>query len=169
MRKISLILILALVFALTACDWNRQRISEPIAFYYCASEIAYHTPSAVIQKEIREGNRIGEDILALLNHYLKGPESKELYSPFPYGSEITNCSLHESVLTLDVNSQIANLSGINLTLAMGCLTKTVCSFIDVKTIIIRANSGFTDGNIYRTISVDNFLFSDLDTIYTPPQ
>lgn len=168
MRKVAVILCIIILCALVGCTEN-AKLQTPVTFYYCISDIDHLGSRNVFGTEKREGSYFEEDILGLLNEYLKGPVSDELYNPFPKGSAIIDGKREGNVVTLYLSVQFDRLQQEKLTLALSCLVQTVFEYTSVPVILLIPNSTFIDGSTYKTFTPESFIYSDNNTSYTPPQ
>jgi hypothetical protein len=167
--KRLLCLICALIFLLTvtACSDNENEIRMPANFYYCTAEIEYDSELGVIASEVRETDLYYDNFMLLFNHYMRGPSSSALVSPFPVGSEVVQINQNDSEIVLIMNLQFAQLTGLKLSLACACLSKTVFSLTTVETVTIRCRDGSLDGKVSININRDSFLLQDKALVQSP--
>lgn len=168
MRIFAIILCVVILCALVGCTQNTG-LSTPVMFYYCISDIDHQGNRDVFGAEQREGKEFADDIVRLLNEYLKGPESDKLYNPFPQGSAIVDAKREGNVLTLYLSVQFDRLQQEKLTLAISCIAQTVFEYTSVPVLLLIPSGTFIDGSNYKTFTPDSFIYSDKDTSYTPPQ
>lgn len=168
MKTIAIILCVVILCTLVGCTQN-TRLSAPVTFYYCFSDIDHQGTRDVFGTEQREGKQFAEDIVGLLNEYLKGPDSDKLYNPFPEGSAIIDARREGNVLTLYLSDRFDRLQQEKLTLALSCLAQTVFEYTSVPVLLIIPSGTFIDGSNYKTFTPDSFIYSDKNTAYTPPQ
>ena len=93
----------------------------------------------VFAPEQRELEGIREDLGALLELYCRGPVTDGLECPLPHDSSLLSYSLEYDVLTLNFTPQLAQLEGIELTVAAGCLTRTFLDLTGAKKLVLRAD------------------------------
>jgi len=167
-RTIAVILCICILIWLVGCTGN-TKLKTPVTFYYCHSEIDHQNSRDVFGTERREGDHLAEDFVGLLNEYLKGPDSDNLYNPFPEGSTIINAEQEGNVLTLHLSVQFDRLQQEKLTLALSCLVQTVFEYTSVPVLLVIPSTTFIDGSNYKTFTPDSFIYSDENTSYTPPQ
>lgn len=168
MRSIAIFLCIVILCTLVGCTQNAG-LNIPVTFYYCFSNIDHQGNRNVFGTEKREGKHFADDIVGLLNEYLKGPDSDELYNPFPAGSAIIDAKQEGNVLTLYLSDQFDRLQQEKLTLALSCLAQTVFQYTSVPVVLLIPNGTFIDGSSYKTFTPDSFIYSDSNTNYTPPQ
>lgn len=165
MRRIAcLFFTVILLFSLCACSRNESHVQKPADFFYCTAAISYDSETGVIAAEVRETESLGDDLTSVLNLYLLGPQSDQLRSPFPDGSCVERLMQKETEVTLIMSQPFAQQTGIELTLACACLSKTVFSLADVQTLTIRGGDTNLDGNGHITLTRDSLLL--LDENYT---
>lgn len=157
-KNLSLILVFALVL-LAGC---RQEEPKPqgIPFYYCAAQPAYSIGDTVITAEYR--SIVPTDSLQqVLEIYLMGPRSEGLVSPFPEGLQILSVNQEDKTVQLVVSLELAALTGLDLTMACGCLSLTCLALTDAEQVQISPIYGLLDGQ--RTITMDKNTLLLLDS------
>ena len=159
-KQICIVLTICILFSCTACAGRQQKLQVPADFYYCTSTITYDSPTGVIASESRETVSFSNDLTAIINHYLEGPQSDLLYSPFPAGSSVIRLQQTGSDISVVFNESFATLTGIKLTLACVCLAKTLFSLSESETVTIRARNSNLDGNRDITLTRNNVLTVD---------
>lgn len=159
-RNVYFILAVLLMLSFPGCSGKDNTIERPADFYYCTSSISFDTALGVIASETREIAILEQDLTALINHYLCGPKASNLTSPFPSGSAVLWINQSDSEITLVMNQQFTQLTGLNLSLACSCLSKTIFSFSDVESITIRAHNTNLDGMKSITMNRDSILIQD---------
>ena len=168
MKVCKILLCLLFLFVCVGCT-PRQNLQKPVIFYYCLNDIDHIEERAVFGTEKREGASFTGDISALINTYLQGPESDELYSPFPEGSRVTNIEHEGNVLTLYLSREFNNLPLEKLSLAVSCMVRTVYDNSTFLVIVLKPDGAFVDGSTYKTYTADSFLYADEDTVYSSPK
>lgn len=149
-------LILALLFA-AGCSNGEKPEGTP--FYYCVVNPSYSQGSTAINEEYR--SEVPRDsLMATLEVYLRGPESSDLVSPFPDGLQVLSVSQEGDILLLTVSMELTTLSGLDLTMACGCLTLTCLALTDAEQVQISSIYGLLDGQ--RTITMDENTLLLLD-------
>lgn len=149
-----------MTLTVTACSDKETEIQMPANFYYCNADIEYDSEHGVIASEVRETAEYHDDFIALINHYMQGPSSSMLVSPFSSGSSVVQINQNGSEIILIMNLQFAQLTGLNLSLACICLCKTVFSLTSAETITIRCRDGSLDGKASINIKRDSILLQD---------
>lgn len=162
-RFLSLFLLLALVCCLTACK-QKETMEDPVTFYYQNKEFSHGSGSSVILGETRESAGISEDIISLLNLYLKGPVSENLLKTFPNGTKLLKFHIDGEIANVVLSDQITLADGIELTVACGCLAKTVMELTGVTGVNICAENLPLGNkqNIY--MDLNSLLLLDISTV-----
>ena len=136
-------LMLCLCLCLCACTVQPQ--TESGIFYYLRTDLTYAGSEDVIVPEIRELAGLDGDLDRLLSLYLTGPVTEGLENPLPADSTLTKWSLIDGVLALDFGPSLAQLDGIDLTIAAGCLARTFLPLTAAKTLVLTAGGALLDG------------------------
>ena len=157
MIKSLLCLLLATALLLCGCSKNYDNTS--CAFYYPYEQAHYSQQDGVIGSHT-ESVANGRDYKSILNRYLQGPTTNGFVNPFPAGSAVISVTLDGNNATITINSSLAALKEIELSIACACLVNTVFSLIPVQTVILQAESTFSDSSIYKVYSNESFLTGD---------
>ena len=157
MIKSLLCLLLATALLLCGCGKNYDNTS--CAFYYPYEQEHYSQQDGVIGSHT-ESVANGRDYKSILNRYLQGPTPNGFINPFPAGSAVISVTLDGNNATITINSRLAALKEIELSIACACLVNTVFSLIPVQTVILQAESTFSDSSIYKVYSNESFLTGD---------
>ena len=165
-RWTSLLLIFAFLLATSGCTRTAAPPKIPVTFYYPAAETIYDGETVVIHSEIRDGAGYESDIEGLLTLYLQGPASEALRSPFPSQIAVIRYSTTANTANLVLNSEFAQLSGIDLTLACACIANTLFDMTQLERIQIFATNSQLDGQSSIILDRDDIYY--LDTV-TPTE
>ena len=161
MKKLSLLICCALlVQLLCSCMTDKEDIKEPVNFYYCNSNIAYNSPTGVIQAEVRESSGFQGNLLACLRAYLQGPVNSELKRFIPADVYIVSCQIEADMVNLVMSSQLSDLSGIELTTACSALLMTIHDFTGVQTLQISAKDAQLDDKDQIILTMDDIVLID---------
>ena len=164
MKQLICILLLAALL-LPGCANQEPEYVAPVNFYYPKTTVTYFTADGVISKEIREAQGYGQDYAQILALYLQGPESDGLQQIFPQDVTLIQLDLSSEGATVVLNDAMAQLSGVDLSIACACLTATVCELTGVQAVTIQAQSQLLDGSKTITMTRDQVLL--LDSNMTP--
>ena len=163
-RMICLVLSLSLLL----CGCSQPELREPGTFYYHRTETAYMGSEGVLAPEQRELFGIASDLKAIANLYCAGPLDPELENPLPPGTVLLSCTLEDHVLTLHFNTALAQLSGIELTVAAGCLARTFLPLTGAEVLILTAEGSLLAGNTSLQLTLEDLSLRDesLDLLHT---
>ena len=159
-RYTALLLILALFLCLTACAREDNTIREPVSFYYRRAELTYGSSDSVILSESSDAAGHTDDLIWLLGEYLKGPQSENLLQTFPSGTTLVSLTVEEGTATIVLSVQFGRLTGMDLTVACACLTKTVLGLTDAETVVIQAVNTDLDGAQQIVMDESSLLMLD---------
>ena len=154
-RTILLITILAILAS--GCG-NQVTLKKPVSFYYLHAEFQFGNTESLFGIENAESE--GLELLQILNHYLRGPVSETLRSPFPDKVQILSLQMHDDVMQLIMNDRYATLSGVSLSVANVCLFKTCASLTGIHELQIRTATLLIDGMDVLILHEDDFITYD---------
>lgn len=166
-RIIAILLALLLLPGLCACAQEEELVA-PVSFYYLRAplpngEIIHGSADSVIAPELRESAGRETDYTYLLEIYLLGSLDPQLRSPFPLGTFLVDFKLENGNAILTLTDDFAELSGVDLSLACGCLTTTVLELTGAECVTIFADGVLIDGKDSLTFDRNSFLLFD-DTV-----
>lgn len=153
--------LLACLLLLMACSKtvsvSEKDMENPIRFYYCSSdEEQYGGDSGALGWEAHDlGDELwtNEEILEL---YLQGPQSEQLWMPFDQKFYAGTCRLEDGVLIISVSEQYATLSPIQRSLAMACLVHTMTQLDAVESVQLIDGKNMID----IPLKSDDFILMD---------
>lgn len=161
MKKLFCIfLVFSCLFGLTACIQSNEQPEPTVTVYYKRAVPTYGQADSVIAATELLSSGKENDIAYLIRKYLASTPADGFVSPF--SKEITLISFKLEGLTAKVvlSNELADLTGMDLTVALICLTQTVMSLTDCEEVIISANTRRLDGQNFITISRDSYLLVD---------
>ncbi|MGN0999162.1 MAG: GerMN domain-containing protein [Faecousia sp.] len=162
MKKIAaFFLIFAAIVALLGCTPPPNEYEEPVRFYYLRSELHYGSSDSVISHELFEAEGHRDDYEYLISQYLKGPTSDALTRTFPRNVSISDFRVEEDQVYLELSSQFSILSGMDLSIACACLTKTITELTGPTTLHISTEGTLLDGAPSITMRLEDVLFLDI--------
>ena len=159
-RFIAFILIFSLALCCAACTRKNVSLKKPAAFYYCNAEVPYDGKTGGITAETRESANFSDDMIALLNEYLKGPLAEGFLSPFPDNVRIASFNTSATTVTVVLSRGFSQLSGLDLIIACACLSRTVFDLMEQNRIQIAAYESQLDGQIYITFDRNSIFLVD---------
>lgn len=159
-RFISFTLLFAVFFLLTACNKEVEEITKPANFYYLTEPIAYNEEYGVISAEIRETAQFALDsnLIPLLDYYLAGPSAPDYRSPFPSGTIVEELTQSDDLISVYLSEQFAKLSGVDLTTACACLTRTLMDLTGATSVKISVPGQLLGGKDVITMTAKNLNF-----------
>lgn len=161
MRRITLLL-LCLSLVLAACT---SPAAEPgTVFYYPHSDTEHL--SELFVPEHRDIPRYA-GMTELLEQYCAGPVTPGLENTLPPDTTVLSWDLHNGELRLNFDAGLAQLSGIELTVAAGCLAQTFLERFGAHTLVLTAQGALLNGETaLRLTSKDLNLRDDTpDRLY----
>ena len=164
MRRILCILLVLLCFA--GCSEQKQIPADSVEVYYVREKPIYGSSDGLIAPVYMEAMGRKKDIPFLLNLYFQKTPEAGYVSAFPAGVTLVSYKLEGLTATIVLSDEIAGLSGMDLTVALSCLTKTVMSLTGCEEIILSAWTKELDGQSFITLNKDSYLLLDDST---PPQ
>ena len=155
--KRLLCLVLALCLILPGCAVSKERLREPVTFYYPRRQYQYGVEDGVISSEQREAAGHRDDLSYLLALYLIGPSDEALVSPLPWGTRILKTTQKGTAVTLKLTDTALTMTDTEFSLACACLSMTCMGLANVENVTI------VSGSRSLTISRDNLLLNDTVT------
>ena len=149
-RLIPILLALSLLF--TGCA--RTEFREPGTFYYHRTDTTFRGDEGVVAPEERELAGVSGNLEAMLRLYCDGPKEPGLENPLPPDAVLLSHTLYNQVLTLRFNAALAQLSGVELTVAAGCLARTFQPLTGASTLILTAEGAFLNGDTSLTVTLE---------------
>lgn len=156
MRRLTALLLC--IVLLSGC--TAPKLNEPGNFYYPRVDTTYSGSNDVIAAEMRELAGMREDLGEILRLYLEGPQDPRLTHSLPPGTELLDHTHFEQVLTLRFSQELAQLSGIELTVAAGCLARTFLPLADATTLILTADGALLNGNTSLKLTLEDLYLQD---------
>lgn len=152
--------ILALLLAI-GCQQktDQETMVSPVRFYYKTADAAEFTGATGY--ELREIAGHEEDYTWILDQYFLGPQSEGLTAPFQRTTALLSAELSGTQLRLTVTESLAELTGMDLTLACACITLTCLELPNVESVSIAARGSTLDGKHEMVLTRDDLLLEDL--------
>lgn len=159
--KKTMALWLALALVLGGCSGASGSLRVPLTFYYPRAEVDFSQGSSYIVAEMREGDGIGSDPIDILALYLRGPSNTEAFSsPFPEGTRPESFVLEDDVAQITLSAEFATCSGLELTVACACLTKTCLALTQAQLVRIRCAGALIGDAEYVEMDERSILLFD---------
>lgn len=168
--KKFLIVVLAVVMLLPifGCAEKEPEIVSPVTYYYRRNEISFESETGIIAPETREAQSHENDLTYLLNQYFDGPNDKALQRTFPLGTQLVSISVSAQHTVILVSGHLANLKGIDLTIACTCITMTVMELTGTNKVEIKADRALLNDAESIIMDLDSLLMLD-DSAMDPAQ
>lgn len=160
-RSFCCLLCCACLLLCIGCGKNSADSETGTAFFYPQAQLSYQPGSAAIGSELRSLENHGT-WAQVLNIYFAGPQSEHLSSPFPAGLETRKTTIENGTLYITVSAHLAQLTGLELTMACSCLTLTCLELTGADTVVISAEDSLLDGQ--KTITMDKNTLLLLDSV-----
>ena len=162
MKRILIFLLILLLLPLWGCREvpEEVEIEKPVSVYYKLANPTHGTEDSVIAATSIESKDHEADYFYLISLYLKGTADPNFERTFPRGT--TLISFKQDALTgkIVLSDRFASLSGIDLTIACVCITRTVMELTGCREVIISTNTAKLNGERYITLSADSYLLLD---------
>lgn len=165
-RSLILLLVIALTILSVGCDRTPAPPKQPVTFYYPVSNPVYDGKTGLIHSEVRDSTGLNDNMTELINLYLRGPLSETLRSPFPENVTVTRYSTTANTVILELSSEFANLSGIDLTLACACMAHTLLDMTGLERFQISAADSMLDGMSTITMERNDLYMTDTPNLET---
>lgn len=172
-RLIALLLSAALLLAfLTACAPEQEPPHSPVAYFYPTETIysGHHDKphfdhsTTVLRAEAGEAVGHEKDYLYLTNMYFHGPKDASLHNPFPKGLAVLEFRMTNNTVILELSSNYASLSGIDLTIASACIAKTLHAMTGCNRVQLSAYNAFLDGSPFIFIDCNDLMEIDIPVL-----
>ncbi|MBE6921096.1 MAG: hypothetical protein E7468_06005 [Ruminococcaceae bacterium] len=161
MRKIvCFALILCCIAGILGCSADKKPPEDSVAVFYKKDKIAYGTSSGVIGQTYMHASGHEAEYAYLLNRYLKAAPGEGFAQTFPSGVSLIRFQLEGLTAKIILSDRIADFTGMELTIALTCLTQTVMSVTGCQEVIISASTKQLDGQNFVTLNRDSYLLLD---------
>lgn len=157
-RLTAFLLAAALCAGLFGCA--QQELRSPISFYYCRTEPDFSGADGVIAPEVRELAGIEDDLDAILKLYFQGPVSRDLESLLPRECPVPQWRIDGDTMYLHFAPELADLSGVELTLAATCVTRTFLPMTGCTKLIFTAEDRRLNGEAALELTLDDLYLRD---------
>lgn len=148
MRKglLAAALLLSLLCAACSSGGGEKTVEEGCTLWYPLAPTAEDDLWLIPGKEEGSGAALGEEyrpvsveeagVEGLMALLLAGPEDAKLYDPFPEGTGLKSWRQEEDLVFLDLSEAYGGLSGVDLSLADGCIVLTLCQLPGVERVYL---------------------------------
>ncbi len=132
----------------------------PFRFYYRTTEEPGVLNQEPMNYELREVYGHETDYRWVLDQYFQGPQSDNLAAPFQKTTKLIQVTLVDGQMKLVVSDDLGGLSGIDLTIACACITRTCLGFEGVESVSISAESVALAGKSAIVMHPGNMMLED---------
>lgn len=161
MKKIlCFLLIFSFAAALWGCTSHEAVPENAVAVYYKRSVPVSGSADGVIVATYLDATGHQQDYPYLLSQYFRTTPPEGLASTFPKGMSLVSFKLEGLTAKIVLSDRIADYSGMNLTIALTCLTQTVMSLTGCQEVIISAATMQVNGQNFITLNRDSYLLTD---------
>ncbi len=136
-RLLAWLTALVFLLSLCACGVKEEEVISENSYmlWFAVNRGSSRSESGAIYREIREWTTT-PTATDLMRALLRGPQSSDLYSPFPEGVSVRFIHADGETVRVDLSEEYANLSGISLTLADYCIALTLCQLPEIENVKI---------------------------------
>lgn len=159
MKQKICILLACILFAFCGCNTHTRGISSgSVKFFYLQNKIAYNSAGSVVSHETKQPSKLTPE--ELISQYLQGPTKKNLVSPFPAELKLISIAQEDTIVKILLSDELTSLSGLELTLACSCLTKTLQGILPAESYEISSTGGKLNGKSSILITPNTFVWED---------
>ena len=167
-RLLCILLIVVILCCFIGCGQQPKTTSTAVNFYYCKEDITFDGDNNVFVAEQRASANT-EDLVSVMNEHLQGPESDNLYNPYPTTCQILSIKKVGTTLTVNFSVELSRLTGPDLMLACVCTAMTLFDMTQAETVIITAEGVMLDGKESVMLTPDRLVFADTQPPETTEQ
>ena len=161
MRKfLCILLALSCVLGICGCQKEEKIPDNAVAVYYKIANYDYDAEDGMIGQSYLDTAGHEEDYSYLLNAYLQAAPGEGFAPTFPDGVSIVRFRLETMTANVILSSHIKACKGMDLTIALSCLTKTIISMTGCTEVIFSAEDTLLYGEKFITLNADSFLLAD---------
>lgn len=151
-RVLAVILVLCMV--LSGCGGTKNDGGSQVEFYYAVRSAETLGSAQTIGVERRMTH--ATSLMSVLELYFRGPSEERLISPFPAGTEVVSLLEQNGTPELVLSSQFFSLRAVELSIATGCLAKTICGYTGAQSVIISDETG----GVHMELTPDSYYVED---------
>lgn len=161
MKKFLCFLLVAVVL-LSCCGCQKQDpTGTTVDFYYRAKEPVYGSGNGIFFIEVREISYEATDYQKLIEEYLRGARIDACYSPFPPGTSLVKLSVGLSGISVELSPHMAFQSNADMIVCCACLSKTLFSVSDIRTVTFSIENRDINGQSSITFDRESFVNWDI--------
>lgn len=161
-RLLALLSSLVVLLSLCACTDGKDAAAEDgYMLWFAVARDSKRNDSAAVYREIREWNNT-PSAYGLMVALLRGPQSEDLYSPFPANTSLNFLITEGETVWIDLSEEYGSLSGIDLTLADYCITLTLCQLPEIENVKITVDGESIHNRNRQTMREGDVLLSGIE-------
>lgn len=159
-RILCFLLIICCFVSIVGCTPKQEQPENSVAVYYRKDKPTYGTIDGVIAPTYMQAPTREAEYASLLNQYLETAPDEGFAQTFPKGTSLLRFRLEGLTVKVVLSDAIAEYSGMDLAIALTCLTHTVISVTGCQEVIISASTKQLDGQNFVTLNRDSYLLID---------
>lgn len=160
MRKIiCILLVLCSFLCLFGCT-PEPPPEDSVEVYYKRAQVNYGTADGVIAPTYMSTAGHGGDYAYLLVKYFRTAPGEGFVTTYPGNLSVVSIDMAGLTAKIVLSDEITELTGMDLTIALTCLTQTLMSWTDCQEVIVSANTQQLDGQNFITLNRDSYLLID---------
>ena len=160
-RRITALFLALMLFCLGGCQVETQNNSaSTVKFYYLVTDERLENGEGPTDWELFDIQGHETDYGWILEHYFAGPKTEGLAVPFPKATRILSAEFANGVVYVNVSKELAQLTGVDVTLACSCITMTCLQLDGVEDVVIRADGWDLNGRHTVSLDGDSLLLED---------
>ena len=161
MRKFLCILLsLVCLFGILGCSREEKIPENAVTVYFKTANYDYGAEEGMIGKTYLDTNGHEDDYSYLINTYLHTTPAEGFASTFPQGVSLVRFRLESLTANVTLSNHMKDCTGMDLTIALTCLTRTIISMTGCQEVILSAEDTLLNGEKFITLNADSFLLSD---------
>lgn len=162
-RVLALMLVLLLMLPLCACGEKEEEVISENSYmlWFAVAHGSDRSDSAAVYREMREWSDT-PTAFDLMKALLSGPQSDDLYSPFPEGVSVRFIHTDDETVRVDLSVEYADLSGFDLTVADYCIALTLCQLPEIENVKITVEGEIIHDRNRDTLREGDVLLSGIE-------
>lgn len=160
-RRIMALFLLVPLILLTGCHVEMQNESgESVRFYYLVTDARLETGEGPADWELFDIQGHETDYEWILANYFAGPSTEGLTAPFPKTTSLISVEVLDGVAYVNASKELAQLTGIDVTIACSCITMTCLQLEGIESVVIRADGWDLNGRHMVSMNADSLILED---------
>lgn len=160
MKKIVCILLVLCSFACILGCTPEPPPEDSVTVYYKRDQAVYGAADGVIASTYMNAADHEDDYAYLLVKYFRTAPGEGFAITFPDNLSVVSIQLEGLTAKVILSDEITALTGMDLTIALVCLTQTLIGLTDCQEVIISASTQQLDGQNFITLNRDSYLLID---------